>query len=268
MINKTDELNIFKAMHEQDQLLFLPNAWDLLSALVLQQSGFKAVGTTSWGVANAMGYKDGEQIEFKELLMLAKKMVDVLDIPVSIDMESGYSKNGDIIAENVLKIAEVGVSGINFEDSLKGESGLNSVGEQCKLLEKMRSKLDSHGYGNFFINARIDTYFQLEHPLDETILRANQYYKSGANGIFVPGLCQSEEIKQIASAIKAPLNVMSLPNLTDAKSLNQMGVKRFSIGPALSNATTAFIERSAREVLTLENTKGLYDNCEVKTVFK
>jgi len=266
--NQTTKLMTFKTMHEQKELLFLPNAWDLLSALILQQSGYKAIATTSWGVANAMGYKDGEQIEFKELLTLAEKMVNTLDIPVSIDIESGYSQNSDIIADNVLKLAEVGVSGVNFEDSLKSSSGLISVEKQCKLLKKMRSRLDSHGYSDFFINARIDTYFQLDNPVDETIIRANQYHNSGANGIFVPGLSQNEEIKQVVSAIIAPLNLMSLPNLTDVNSLNQLGVKRFSIGPSLSNATTAFIESSAREVLALQNTKSLYNNCEVKTVFR
>lgn len=263
-----NKLIAFKEMHEQDELLFLANAWDLLSALILEQSGFKAIGTTSWGVANAMGYKDGENIQFDELLALAKKMVSTVNIPVSVDIESGYSEEINTVADNALKIAEIGAVGINFEDSLKNGSGLIDLSRQCDLLESIRNRLDNNGYSEFFINARIDTYFQLENPLAETISRANKYVTSGANGIFIPGLNNSEEIKEVLTTTDAPLNVMSLPNLTDIESLNQLGVKRFSVGNALSDATTAFIEQKASQILTQQNTVSLYENCKVKTVFK
>ena len=259
---------IFKKMHQQDELLFLPNAWDILSALVLEQSGFKALGTTSWGVSNAMGYKDGENIKFDDLLTLTKKMVSLVDIPVSVDIESGYSTDINVVADNALKIAEIGAVGINFEDSMKDGSGLIEVSNQCKLLETIRNRLDNNGYTDFFINARTDTYFLLENPLEETISRSNHYTNSGANGIFVPGLSESDDIEKIVGSVDAPLNLMSLPNLTDITSLNNLGVKRFSVGNALSDATTAFIEQKAHEILKQQNSASLYESCEVKTVFK
>ena len=263
-----NKLLSFKEMHQQDGLLFLPNAWDLLSALVLEQSGFKAIGTTSWGVANAMGYKDGENIEFDVLLALAKKMVLTVDIPVTVDIESGYSEDINLVADNALRVAEIGAVGINFEDSLKNNSGLIDVAIQCDFLEKIRSRLDNNGFADFFINARIDTYFQLENPLSETMSRARKYFISGANGIFVPGLNNSDEIEQVVGSTEAPLNVMSLASLTDVDSLNKLGVKRFSIGNALSDATTAFIEQKSSQILTQQNTASLYESCEVKTVFR
>lgn len=258
----------FSVMHQQAELLLLPNAWDVLSAMVLQQAGFKAIGTTSWGVSNAMGYKDGENIEFTDLLSLVGKMLAVVDVPLTVDIESGYGEDGETIAENALKMADLGASGINFEDSFKNVSGLKDRQTQATLIEKIRRKLDQHGHTGFFINARIDTYFQLENPLNETINRAVDYVGAGASGVFVPGVSQGNEIKQLVDAIDAPLNVMSLPNLTDVASLNELGVKRFSVGNALSDATTAFIEQQCSQILTQQNTAGLYDIGKVKTVFK
>ena len=246
----------------------MPNAWDLLSALILEQSGFSAIGTTSWGVANAMGYIDGEKITFEQLLALAKQMVATVNIPVTVDIESGYSDDINVIADNALKIAEIGVVGINFEDSSKDGTRLLDVSKQCQILEKIRTNLDNNGYADLFINARIDTYFQLENPLAETLSRAKSYVNSGVNGIFVPGLSGVEDIKTIVNSVNAPLNIMSLPHLTDVKMLQELGVKRFSTGPAFSNAVINFIEGKSKEILDNQNTEILYQNSEVQTVFK
>jgi len=264
-MNKTID---FKAMHQQEKLLFLPNAWDILSALILEQAGFKAIGTTSWGVANAMGYKDGERISFDDLLVLVNKMASVVAIPITVDIESGYADSETDVVDNVLKIADLGVSGINIEDSLNNNAGLNDKNRQSQLISKIRNKLDGNGYHEFFINARIDTYLQKKDPLDDTIERAVDYVSSGADGIFIPGLWKSDEIEKVVTSINAPLNLMSLPNLTDTDSLNELGVKRFSLGPAFSNATISFIEENARTLFTEQDTKKLYDNCNVTTSFK
>jgi len=258
----------FKKMHENDEPLFLANAWDVLSALILEQSGFKAIGTTSWGVANALGYSDGEKITFEQLLALANKMVSTVDIPVTVDVESGYSENINIITDNVLKIAEIGAVGINFEDSSKDGTTLLDVSKQCQILERIRSRLDNNGFTDFFINARTDTYFLLSDPLAETISRSTAYINSGVNGIFVPAISDSEEIKEIVSSVNAPLNTMSLPNLTEVKLMRELGVKRFSIGPALSNGVINFIEQKSKELLDLQSTVSLYKNCDVHTIFK
>lgn len=257
----------FKALHQQDELLFLPNAWDLLSALVLEQCGFKALGTTSWGVANAMGYKDGENITFGDLAKLTKRIISTVSIPVTVDIESGYSNDIKTVADNALRIAELGAVGINFEDSLKGSTGLIDLAQQSQLIEKIRGQLDNNGYSDVFINARTDTYLLLENPFEETISRAKQYTESGANGIFVPGLSEVDDIKKVVESIDVPLNLMSLPNLTDVESLNKLGVKRFSIGNGLSDATTAFIEQQSHQMLTHKNTKSLYEHGDIKTVF-
>lgn len=263
-----NKLSDFKKMHKQKEFLFLPNAWDLLSALVLEQTGFKAIGTTSWGIANFMGYKDGEKIKFDNLLALVKKMVSAINIPITVDMESGYSDDTTVVADNVLKIADLGIAGINIEDSLKYGSNLRDKKTQCTLIMKVRNKLNENGYQEFFINARTDTYLQKKTPLNETIERSIDYINSGADGIFVPGLSKKNEIKKLVESIDAPLNIMSLPNLTDTSNLNELGVKRFSIGGSFSDTTISFIEENAQRLFTKQNTEKLYTGYDIKTSFK
>jgi 2-methylisocitrate lyase-like PEP mutase family enzyme len=258
----------FKKMHQQDELLLIGNAWDVLSAIILQQSGFKAIATTSWGVANGMGYQDGENVGFEDVLAVVEKILAAVDIPVSVDIESGYSNNHEVVAANVLTMAKLGVVGINIEDSRKDGSGLKTMIEQSELIKKIRSTLDHHNYHDFFINARIDTYFQLPDPQSETIKRANAYVNSGACGVFVPGIMQSDDIKQLVDEIDAPLNVLSLPDLTDIALLNELGVKRFSMGNALSDSVIAFIEQQSQQLISKQNTENLYQHQGVKTQFR
>jgi 2-methylisocitrate lyase-like PEP mutase family enzyme len=263
-----NKLQSFKKMHDSNDLLLLPNAWDLLSALVLAQSGFKAIATSSWGVANALGYNDGEKIEFNQLYTLVSKMTSLINIPVSVDIESGYSDDIEVITDNVLKLADIGVVGINIEDSSKDNTSLVSTTKHCQIVEKIRSELDNNGFSDFFINARTDTYFLLENPLIETINRSKAYIESGANGIFVPGLSSDEDIASLIGAVNTPINVMSLPHLTDIKHLEKLGVKRFSTGPALSDAVISFIERESRILLSQQSTTSLYKGRNIQTIFK
>jgi 2-methylisocitrate lyase-like PEP mutase family enzyme len=151
------------------------------------------------------------------------------------------------------------VAGINIEDSLKKQKGLREISEHCNLLSKMRKALDDKGYKNFYINARTDTYFQKENPLAETINRAKSYVESGASGIFVPGITAENEIKEVALNIDAPLNVLSLPGLTNCNKLKALGVKRFSFGNALSDILIAYLERNATRLLEYKDTSHLYE---------
>ncbi|MFM9280752.1 isocitrate lyase/PEP mutase family protein [Paenibacillus jiagnxiensis] len=250
----------FNNLHTSEELLFLGNAWDLLSALTLEKAGFKAIGTTSWGIANSLGYADGELIDFNQNLAIVKTIAENVKIPVSADIEAGYSEDFNTIIDNVLRTADVGVAGINIEDSLKKEKGLRGIKDHCSLLTKMRTALENHGYNNFYINARTDTYFQLEAPFNETIDRAKAYVESGASGIFVPGVTEDDEIQQIAAQVKAPLNILSLPNLTSCNKLKELGVKRFSFGNALSDKIIACLEDNAAKLLELQDTSHLYEN--------
>jgi 2-methylisocitrate lyase-like PEP mutase family enzyme len=253
-----NKIKIFNELHTTDDLLFLGNAWDLLSALTLERAGFKAIGTTSWGIANSIGLTDGENIDFNRHLSIIKSIVDNVNIPVSADLEAGYGTDTETIVNNVLCTADLGVAGINIEDSLKNQKGLRTIAQHSNLLEKIRTSLDQHGFEGFFINARIDTYFQVENPFLETIERAKSYIESGARGIFVPGLKQEEEIKEIVSTITSPLNILSLPELTNCNKLKELGVKRFSFGNALSDKIIACLETNVEQLLNSGDTAHLY----------
>ncbi|WP_299007891.1 isocitrate lyase/phosphoenolpyruvate mutase family protein [uncultured Shewanella sp.] len=270
----------FKNLHEQEAPLLLPNAWDALSALILEQAGFKAIGTTSWGMANSLGYQDGEIISFEACLSIVEKIMAVVSIPVTVDIESGFAKTNDEIMSNVIKLANLGVVGINIEDSFKPfashladsvEGGLKDAADHGELIKSIRLGLNDAGYQDFFINARIDAYFYAKDPLQETIKRGSCYIDNGASGIFVPGMTQSDDIRTLTQSIAAPVNLMSLPDLTDMSQLQDLGVKRFSLGNALSDLTIAFMEHTASTLLQQNNTASLYQNpafnTQVNTVF-
>ncbi|AZU64753.1 isocitrate lyase/PEP mutase family protein [Neobacillus mesonae] len=256
-MNKIQEFN---GLHSSKELLFLGNAWDLLSALTLEKAGFKAIGTTSWGIANSLGFSDGELIDFDRHLGIMKTIVENVKIPVSADIEAGYSEDTNKIIDNVLRTADVGAAGINIEDSLKKSNRLREISQHCNLLEKIRIALDHNGYKDFYINARTDTYFQRQNPFMETIERAKAYVESGASGIFVPGLKEPNEIKGITMNVNAPLNILSLPGLTNCNKLKELGVRRFSFGNALSDKVIAYLEKKAGELLEYKDTSLLYEN--------
>ncbi|MFJ7735720.1 isocitrate lyase/phosphoenolpyruvate mutase family protein [Lysinibacillus sp. NPDC097287] len=250
----------FNQLHASQELLFIGNAWDLLSALTLEKAGFKAIGTTSWGIANSLGYADGELIDFDRHLAIIKTITENVKIPVSADIEAGYGSDTKTIVENVLRTADVGVAGINIEDSLKKQKGLRAINEHCNLLSDIRTALDKHGYEGFYVNARTDTYLQLERPFLETINRAKAYVESGASGIFVPGLIDYGEIKEITLTVDAPINLLSLPRLTNCKALQELGVKRFSFGNALSDKVISYLTKNATLIMESQDTSFLYED--------
>ncbi|MET3849122.1 isocitrate lyase/phosphoenolpyruvate mutase family protein [Paenibacillus sp. OAE614] len=255
-MNKIQE---FKVLHQSNELLLLGVAWDLFSALSLEKAGFKAIGTTSWGIAKSLGHPDGERIEFDTILNRIKTILDHVNIPVSADIESGYGKDEKTIVENVMKLADIGVVGINIEDSRKNQAVLKPLNEQCRLLSKIRGALENSGYKDFYINARTDTYLLSIDPFNETTVRAQAYVESGASGIFVPGLKDDNEIKAAAEQIAAPLNLMSVPGLTSCKKLQELGVKRLSLGGALYRKLQSLLDTCTAQIYESQDTSLLFD---------
>ena len=249
----------FNDLHSSQELLLLGNAWDVLSALTLEKAGFRAIGTTSWGIANSLGYADGERIDFQRHLTIIQAIAEQVNIPVSADIEAGYGKDEQSIIDNVLRTADVGVAGINIEDSFKNQVGLRSLAEHSHLLTNMRTMLDNRGYQDFFINARTDTYFQLEQPLEDTLTRAKAYVESGASGVFIPGLTDVDEIRTITSNVDAPINLLSLPGITNCQFVKELGVRRLSFGNALSDKIIAYLTQHAALLVIDQDTSSLYE---------
>ncbi|MBO9599239.1 MAG: isocitrate lyase/phosphoenolpyruvate mutase family protein [Cohnella sp.] len=250
----------FQSLHESDELLLLGNAWDLPSAKALEQAGFKAIGTTSWGIAASRGFADGEALDFDIQLGTIKRIVDHVGVPVTADIESGYGQDDASIVDNVLKAADLGVAGINLEDSLKSEAGMKPIPDQSRLLFNIREALVKRGFGLLYLNARTDTYL-LPHrdSLGETLNRARAYAENGASGIFVPGLTNADEIRVVASSVRAPLNVMALPGLTDCEELRKLGVRRLSLGGSLYRKTFKLLEQNAAEMMNSRNVSVLFE---------
>ena len=243
-----DKYQLFHQLHHQQSGFMLANAWDLSSAQFIQAAGAKAVATTSWGIAASLGLADGENISFKTQLALAKSLTEHLHIPLSVDIESGYSNDPLQISENVLALARLGVVGINIEDSDKDTYALRATEQQCTIISEIKKALNENGFGGLFINARTDTYFVSDSPFQATLKRAKAYQNAGADGLFVPGLTNIEHITSLANTIDMPLNVMAMSNFNSAKAAFAGGAKRFSLGNSLYDLVGNTIKTSLTQI--------------------
>lgn len=221
----------FAQLHQNSTPFLIGNIWDVNSAKLFEASGYKAIATSSQAVANSFGYDDGEKLPFEILLQLAKRVVEVVQIPFSVDIESGYSRTIEGITTNISKLHDAGVVGINLEDTVPGTTRqLQSVSEFEKILSTVADYISKHNL-QVFLNVRTDG-FLLGMPtaLNETLIRIKSYESSGANGIFVPCIINRDDIKQVVEATQLPVNVMCMPNLPDFTELGLLGVKRISMG--------------------------------------
>ena len=228
-----DKYQLFHQLHPQPTGFVLANAWDLSSAQFIQAAGAKALATTSWGIAASLGLADGENISFQTQLALVKSLTKHIHIPLTVDIESGYSNDPLQISQNVLALARLGVVGINIEDSNKDTNALRSIEQQCTIISEIKKVLNENGFGSLFINARTDTFFVSDRPFQATLERAKAYQNAGADGLFVPGLTNIEQITSLTNAIDMPLNVMAMSNFNSAKAAFAGGAKRFSLGNSL-----------------------------------
>jgi 2-methylisocitrate lyase-like PEP mutase family enzyme len=228
----------FKELHYGKELFVLPNAWDAKSALLFQEQ-FPAVATSSAAVSSALGYDDGEGMPFDDYFFVIKRIVACVQVPVTIDMEMGYAKNNQKIFENIQKLTEAGVAGINIEDSTISNSKrtLKDANEFARTINYIKDKLIANNKA-LFINVRCDTYIlNVENKQEETSKRLSMYESAGADGIFLPCISNENDIAEAVHASKLPLNVMCIPGLPDFDTLSKLGVKRVSMGPFLFNKT-------------------------------
>ena len=243
-----DKYQLFHQLHHQQKGFVLANAWDLSSAQFIQAAGAKAVATTSWGIAASLGLADGENISFQTQITLVKSLTKHLHIPLSVDIEPGYSNDPQQISQNVLVLARLGVVGINIEDSDKETDTLRSIEQQCTIISEIKKVLNENGFGGLFINARTDTYFVSDSPFQATLKRAKAYQNAGADGLFVPGITNIEHITSLANTIDMPLNVMAMSNFNSAKAAFAGGAKRFSLGNSLYDLVGNTIKTSLTQI--------------------
>jgi len=241
----------FKSLHYTKELFVLPNAWDAKSAITFQEAGFPAVGTSSAAVAASLGYPDGEAISFNEYLFVIKRIINSVNIPVTIDMEMGYGNTNEDIFKNLLILTELGVAGINIEDSCidKGKRYLKDAQSFAETIKYIKEKLSSHNK-ELFINIRCDTYIlNVDNKQEETTARISLYEKNGADGIFLPCINDKDDIASAVSSTKLPINVMCIPGLPDPDILNKLGIKRASMGPFLFNKVYGYISNLSQTII-------------------
>ncbi len=225
--NQTKQTNSFRALHFNTQTLLLINVWDAASAAIMAHYGATAIATSSASLAWSNGYADGGQLPIPLFLQSIQNILRVINLPLTVDIEDGFSDSPQLVAQLVTDLVDMGVSGINIEDGNFTPSVLS------EKLQAIRNRL---GKTPLFINARTDVYLQAlvdeDSRMGETIQRAHHYLASGADGIFVPGLVNSHEISQIAQSIQAPLNIMLSSEQGCVAHFIDAGAKRISLGPS------------------------------------
>lgn len=238
-MTRTDRHAAFVKLHDRSRLLVLPNAWDAASARIVVDAGAAAVATTSSGVANALGYADGNKLPREMAVALIARVAGAVDAPVTADIEEGFGETPDETALSAAAIAEAGAVGVNLED------GVRPPELMAAKIEAIRAQLNAAGVP-LFINARIDTYLRgHETPLEEALRRAALYRKAGADGIFIPFIVKPEEIRTACAEIDAPVNVLLKAGLPSPAELFDLGVARLSAGGGLFYASMGFAHRTA-----------------------
>ena len=246
----------FNALHQQNQPLLLANVWDAISAQAAQQADYQALGTSSAAIAAMLGYKDGEEMSFDELFYIVSRIKAVSELPLSVDLEAGYGATTSHIIENIQRLAHLGVSGINLEDS--------QVVNNRRLLDdpkRFAVKLQAitRACPGMFVNVRTDTFLlDVQDALDQTLYRGQLYANHGADGFFVPCVTRAEDIIAIVHHVRLPLNVMCMPELADFSTLSTLGVKRISMGNFIYAATQARLKDLLCQVQTQHSFSGVF----------
>jgi 2-methylisocitrate lyase-like PEP mutase family enzyme len=251
----TTSFKLFRDLHFTPSPFLLLNAWDAASAALWQEEGAVAIATSSAALAWSLGYPDGGSLPRHELLAAIKRIVRVLHVPLSVDIEDGYSESPDAVAQLVMEIAQCGVAGINIED------GANSPENLCKKLHAIRYLLADT---ELFVNVRTDVFLRQLAPQDTalsvTIARLLQYREAGADAAFVPGLMRLEQVSMLAPSIGMPLNLMMLPDMPTIADLTAAGAQRFSVGPALFQSGYGYTRRLAQQFLGRQDVSNLFDH--------
>ncbi|GJM61564.1 isocitrate lyase/phosphoenolpyruvate mutase family protein [Persicobacter diffluens] len=250
-MNQKEKALYFQSLHQQQAPLILPNAWHAGSAVIFQKAGFQAIGTTSAGMAYTLGYPDGEKIQLEDILSLTEQIQKRISLPLSVDMEMGYGKCPESIAQNIKKVIEAGAVGINIEDGLPSGQ-LADLEFQTAVIERLSALKKEMGIP-FVINARSCVLWlkigETEENINIATQRAKAFQKAGADCIFLPGATDYDTVKKLKDQIDAPLNIILNRLSPDLRKLQNLGVNRVSIGSAGVRSVLQNILSFSEEIL-------------------
>ncbi len=258
MKSQVEKAEDFRALHNRKKVLVLPNAWDVASARLFEDSGFPAVATSSAGVMVSLGYPDGEEMRADELVSVVGRIAKVLAVPLSADVVGGYGETPGDVAATVRKIIAAGAVGINIEDFVHRTKELRPLEEQLGRLRAVKELGESIGIP-FVINARTDAFRYAQGDekarLEEAVRRGKAYKDLGVDCVYPMGLTDVSSISAYVGALDFPINVMVRKGLPSVPELQRLGVARVSFGPSASYAALGMLKRASREVLE----KGTFD---------
>lgn len=247
-MSQKEKATRFAALHVKGNPLLLYNAWDAGSARAIHAAGAKAIATSSWSVAEAQGYHDGEDLPIAIAETIIGRIAASVDAPVTADFEGGYSDDDGELADNVSRLIDLGVVGINFEDRVVKGDGLYDAARQAGRIAAIRKAADQKGVP-LFINARTDLFLgrggDPASEIDAALARAKAYADGGASGFFIPGLQQDHLIGRIVEGSPLPVNVMVTDGVPTNERLVELGVARISYGPIPYIETMAALGKAA-----------------------
>jgi len=263
VLNQQQKAKQFRDLHHSGRLLILPNIWDPLGALLLENLEFPAVATASASVAFSNGYDDGEKIPFNTLLTLLKRITAKVNIPVSADVESGFATDEVVLKKNMIQLIETGIVGINIEDTEKKTSSLLALEVQCERIKAIREVAKEMDIP-LFINARTDVYIRGKLDTDdakykETLKRGLAYKAAGADCFYPITLTSRDYIKKLIEQLEMPVNVVTMSGLPELAVLNEIGVARLSLGPSFLKIAIKSMKNLA---MKLQNYEGLSEITE------
>jgi 2-methylisocitrate lyase-like PEP mutase family enzyme len=250
----------FNALHHQDAPLIICNVWDVASSKIAEKLNFKVIGTSSAAIASSRGYDDGEEMSFEELCYVVKRILANTALPLTVDVEAGYSKTPAQVYKNIIQLAELGVVGINIEDSIV-EDGVRSLVDKevfTSLVNGINKALEARGL-ELFINVRTDTFLLgIDNVLQESLERIKRYNQAGANGIFIPCITEEDDISTMVKSTHLPVNVMCMPKLPNFHRLKALGVKRISMGNFIFDHMMANVDSLLSEIIEQQTFESIF----------
>lgn len=235
----------FAALHEPGNPVILYNIWDVGSALAVVAAGAKALATGSHPVADANGWPDGQNVPIDFALANAKRIVDSIEVPLTVDFESAYSADPEEGGANVARLKATGAVGCNFEDQVIGGEGLHPLDLQVKRIAAIRRAVGD----DFYINARTDLFLKTQTYddglVDQVVERGKAFADAGASGFFVPRLADPGQIERVVREVPLPLNVIAFPGAPEKQAWADAGVARISHGPFPHRALMAKLTEMA-----------------------
>jgi len=240
----------FAALHVPGNPIILYNIWDVGSALAAVKGGAKALATGSHPVADANGWPDGQKVPIDFVLANATRIINAVEVPLTVDFEGAYSTDPELGAANVARLAVTGVVGCNFEDQVIGGEGLHPLEAQVERIAAIRQAVGDQ----FFINARTDLFLKTQTfddaLVDQVVARGKAFADAGASGFFVPRLADPQQIERVVRDVPLPLNLIAFPGAPDKKVWADAGVARISHGPFPHRALMATFEEMARAAIS------------------